>query len=75
MFHIKGLESVSDGDVISTRSALVRRDDITSNILTKDSVTRKNPSSNFTNPNGQTFYVDEEKISKMEHFLVMLLYI
>lgn len=58
VFHIKGLESVSDGDVISTRSALVRRDDITSNILTKDSVTRKNPSSNFTNPMAQTFYVD-----------------
>ena len=61
VFHIKGLESVSDGDVISTRSALVRRDDITSNILTKDSVTRKNPSSNFTNPMAQTFYVDEAR--------------
>ena len=60
-FHIKGMENTTDGSIVSTRSALARREDIKSNTITKDSVSRKSSSVNFVNPMAQSFFVDETK--------------
>ena len=60
-FHIKGMENTTDGSIVSTRSALARREDIKSDVVTKDTVSRKSSSINFVNPMAQTFFVDETK--------------
>ena len=60
-FHIKGMESVSDGSIISTRSSLVRRQDIRSAVVTKSAVSDKSSSSNFVNPMAQSIVIDESR--------------
>ena len=60
-FHIKGMEAVSDGSIISTRSSLVRRQDIRSAVVTKSAVSDKSSSSNFVNPMAQSIVIDESR--------------
>ena len=55
------MESVSDGSIISTRSSLVRRQDIRSAVVTKSAVSDKSSSSNFVNPMAQSIVIDESR--------------